>query len=226
MFRNREEAALRLAGQLRRLRLIDPLVLGVPRGGVVVGAVLAEVLGAELDVVLAGKVRAPGRPEWTVGAVAENGFIYLNALAGVLGEKPGEDLGRAYHRQMQELARRRSLLCGRGAALPVAGRSVIIADDGIVTGSTMIAAVETVRAQGPRTLVAAVPVLARQRVEEFRRRCDQLLFLAAPVTVAAIDAFYEDFTPISDEQVVLLLREHAAARAMRAPDRPLRPGPG
>jgi predicted phosphoribosyltransferase len=221
MFRNREEAALRLAGQVKGLCLTRPLVLGVPHGGVVVGAVLAEAVGADLDVVLARKLRVPGRPERAIGAVAENGFIYLNDLAGVFGEELGEYLGQECHRQRQEIARCRRLFHSRWPAAPVAGRSVIVADDGIATGSTMIAALESVRGQGPRELIAAVPVLPRERVEEFRRRCGRLLYLAAPETVGAVGAFYKDFTPVSDEQVVCLLREHAAARATTAPDAPL-----
>jgi putative phosphoribosyl transferase len=217
MFRNREEAALRLAGPIECLRLAHPLVLGVPHGGVVVGAVLAETLGAELGVELARKLRAPGRPELTIGAVAENGFVYLNELAGACGG----DVEEECNRQMLEIARCGRLFHGRWPAATAAGRSVIVADDGIATGSTMIAAVEAVRAQGPRELIVAVPVLALGRVEEIHRRCDRLMFLAAPPAVRALEEFYADFTPISDEQVASLLREHAAARALTALDVPV-----
>jgi putative phosphoribosyl transferase len=122
---------------------------------------------------------------------------------------------------MQEIARCRRLFHGRWPTAAVAGRTVIVADDGIATGSTLIAAVQAVRAQGPRELVVVVPVLPRDKVEEFRRRCGRLVFLAAPAAFGALAALYEDFTPISDEQVIRLLREHAAARAMTAPDVPV-----
>ncbi len=221
MFRNREEAALRLAGSIKGLRLSHPLVLGVPHGGMVAAAVLAETLGADLDVVLARKLHAPGRSELGIGAVAENGFVYLNELAVVFSGELGEYLEQECNRRMEEIARCRRLFQGRWPAASASGRSVIIADDGMATGSTMIAAVETVRAQGPRELIVAVPVLTQERVEEFRRRFGRLVFLAAPAGLEAVGAFYQDFTPVSDEQIVRLLREHAAARAMEAPDTPV-----
>jgi predicted phosphoribosyltransferase len=221
MFRNREEAALRLAGAVKGLRLSHPLVLGVPHGGVVVAAVLAEALGADLDVVLARKLQASGRPGLAIGAVAENGFVYLNDLAGVFSGEVGEHLEQECNRRMQEIARCRRLFQGRWPAASASGRSVVVADDGIATGSTMIAAVQAVRAQGPRELIVAVPVLARGRVEEFRRRFGRLVFVAAPAALGTVGDFYEDFTPISDEQVVRLLREHAAVRATTAPDAPV-----
>src|SRR5262245_1964676 len=139
MFRNREDAALQLAARLKDRPLHDPLVLAIPRGGVVVGAVLARELGADLDVVLSRKLRAPNYPEVAIGAVAESGAVFLNQYAAELTGTMPAYLHEECHRQLGEITRRRRFFRGLRPPEPVAGRSVIVTDDGIATGSTMIA---------------------------------------------------------------------------------------
>jgi predicted phosphoribosyltransferase len=140
MFHNREDAALRLAKRLQAWRFHDPLVLAIPRGGVVTGAVLARELGAELDVFLARKLRAPGQPELAIGAVAENGDVYLDPRIQEYLDLPEYYLDQERRIQMAEIARRKRLIRTIRPQAPVAGRSVIVTDDGIATGSTIMAA--------------------------------------------------------------------------------------
>jgi predicted phosphoribosyltransferase len=212
MFRHREEAGFRLAARLRHRPWHRPLVLAIPRGGVVVGAVLARELGAELDVVLARKLRAPGTPECAVGAVAETGAIYWNHLPAEAAARWRDYLARESRHQVEELDRRRRLIRAVRPPAEVAGRSVIVADDGIATGSTMIAALTSLRARGPRELVVAVPVAAPERLEEVAGLCDEVVCLSAPEDFRAVGQFYEDFAPVEDEQVVALLRAFRPGR--------------
>jgi predicted phosphoribosyltransferase len=206
MFRNREDAARRLAAKLKDLPLRDPLVLAIPRGGVVTGVVLAQELGAELDVVLARKLRAPGQPELAVGAVSEDGRVYLNPDVREFAEGLADYLAQERRYQLDEIARRAQFLRAMRPAAVVAGRSVIVTDDGIATGSTMIAALQTVQAQRPYEVIVAVPVAPRDRLEEVRRWCDEVICLSVPQPFWAVGQVYADFTPVEDAEVVELLR--------------------
>jgi predicted phosphoribosyltransferase len=211
MFRDREDAARRLAAKLKGRDLHDPLVLAIPRGGVVTGAVLARELGADLDVVLSRKLRAPGQPELAVGAISEDGRVYLNHHAQAFLDVMEEYLPQERRHQLAEIARRKKLFRAVRPQAPLAGRSVIVTDDGIATGSTMIAALQAVRTQNPREVIAAVPVASPDRLEEVRRWCDDVVCLLCPEEFWAIGQFYEDFTQVEDEQALELLRRAAPA---------------
>jgi predicted phosphoribosyltransferase len=211
MFRNRQDAALQLAQKLKGRKLHDPLVLAIPRGGVVTGAVLARVLGADLDVLLSRKLRAPGHPEVVVGAIAEDGSVYFDPHAWEFLEQMDNYLVEERHHQMGEIARLEHLFRAIRPQAPVAGRSVIVTDDGIATGSTMIAALQAVKRQNPREVIVAVPVASPDRLEEVRRWCDEVVCLLAPEMFQAIGQFYEDFTQVEDKQVLELLCEFAPA---------------
>jgi predicted phosphoribosyltransferase len=217
MFRNREDAARQLAGKMKGRDLHEPLVLAIPRGGVVTGAVLARELGADLDVVLSRKLRAPGQPELAVGAVSEDGQVYLNHHAREFLDLMEEYLAEERRHQLGEIARRKKLFRGVRPQAPVAGRSVIVTDDGIATGSTMIAALQAVKTQNPREVIVAVPVASPDRLAEVRRWCDDVVCLLAPERFWAIGQFYEDFTQVEDEAVIQLLREYAPSARRRQP---------
>jgi predicted phosphoribosyltransferase len=209
MFRHREEAAQQLARKLMTRKLHDPLVLAIPRGGVVTGAALARELGAELDVVLSRKLRAPGQPELAVGAVCEDGKMYPNHFSDEdLGLPPGY-LADERDFQLGLIARRRKLFRAARPKAKITGRSVIVTDDGIATGSTMIAALETVRAQKPKEVIVAVPVAPPERLHEIRRHFDQVICLLTPKQFWAIGQFYEDFSQVDDDAVIALLRSFA-----------------
>jgi predicted phosphoribosyltransferase len=209
LFRDREDAALQLAKQLKELDLRDPVVLGIPRGGVVTGAVLARELGAELDITLSRKLRAPFQPELAVGAVGEDGEVYLDQLTAQLQGVPSDYLERERRHQMDEISRRQKLFRTARPQARLEGRSVIITDDGIATGSTMIAALHVVRHQQPHELIVAVPVAPPQRLDPIRERCDQFICLHTPEDFWAVGQFYQDFEQIEDDQVLKLLREFA-----------------
>jgi len=211
MFRDREDAARRLAAKLKGRRLYEPLVLAIPRGGAVTGAVLARALGADLDVVLSRKLRAPGQPEVAIGAIAEDGQVYLNPQAEEVFDLLEDYLLEERRHQLAEIARRRKLFRAVRPQAPIAGRSVIVTDDGIATGSTMFAALQAVRAQQPRELIVAVPVASPDRLAEIRRWCDDVVCLLAPEEFQAVGQFYADFTQVEDDEVVELLRTFAAA---------------
>ena len=217
MFRNREDAAQQLAAKLKGRAFRDPLVLGIPRGGVLLGAMLARELGADLDIVLARKLRAPGQPELAVGAIAEDGQIYLNHHAEEFLDLSDDYLAREREHQLAEIARRQKLFRGVRPAAPIRGRSVIITDDGIATGSTMVAALHVVKAQEPHKLIVAVPVASPDRLQAVRRLCDEVVCLLKPSSFWAIGQFFEDFSQVEDDQVVNLLRAFGPARHQAEP---------
>lgn len=211
MFRNRADAAHRLALKLKGRELRDPLVLAIPRGGVVTGAVLARELGADLDVVLSRKLRAPYQPELALGAITEDGQVYLNHHAREFPDQLEEYLVDERRHQLAEIARRKKLFRAVRSRAPVTGRSVIVTDDGIATGSTMIAALQAVKPQHPREVIVAVPVASPDRLEEVRRWCDEVVCLLCPEIFWAIGQFYGDFSQVEDGEVVELLRQFAPA---------------
>jgi len=211
MFRDREDAARRLAKKLETRELRDPLVLAIPRGGVVTGAVLARALGADLDVVLSRKLRAPNQPELAIGAISEGGEVYLNPQVTKIDDWLGDYLAEERAYQMAEIARRRKLFRAVRPVAPIADRSVIVTDDGIATGSTMIAALKVIQTHQPHELIVAVPVASPDRLQEVRKWCDEVVCLLAPEGFWAIGQFYEDFGQVEDKQVVEILRSFTAA---------------
>lgn len=207
MFRNRADAALQLAKELKSRSFQDPLVLAIPRGGVAVGSVLARELGAELDIILARKLRAPNQPEFAIGAVSETGEVYLNERADDALAGYDDYFALEKRRQMQEITRRNRLLRGNRPPARIEGRSVIVTDDGIATGSTMIAALKEVRLLQPHELIVAVPVAAAESLELVRVWADDVVCLLSPTDFWAVGNYYEEFNPVEDEQVIAMLND-------------------
>ena len=209
MFRNREDAALQLAQCFKGRVLCDPLVLAIPKGGVLIGAVVARELDAELDIVQAAKLRAPGDPCTVVGAVSECGDVYLNPrLRDVEGLT--ESYVRAESgRQLATISHRRKLIDAVRPPATVASRSVIVTDDGIATGSTMVAALQFVKAKSPYELLVAVPVASEEGLELIGPWCDEKVSLVTPEVFRAIDEFYEGFPTVDDARVLDVLRDFA-----------------
>ncbi len=209
MFEDREDAGRRLAEMVRRRGFRDPVVLGLPRGGVVVAAPVARLLGAPLDVVVVRKLGAPGNPELGVGAVAEDGpMVVYEALVARLGIRRTE-LDRIATREREELGRR---LAAYRTHPPAAleGKTAIIVDDGLATGYTARAAVAAVRARGADRVVVAVPVAAPETAAEFEDLVDEVLCVERPAMLLGVGGAYADFTQTSDEAVIALLRDSAA----------------
>lgn len=222
MFRNREDAGRRLAGVLKSRALVDPLILAIPRGGVVVGAAVACQLGAELDVVLARKLHAPGRPELAIGAVGEDASLFILPEADELARAIPEYFEAECERERCELQKRHRLYRGNRERAVVSGRSIVVVDDGIATGSTMIAALQFVRTQSPFEVIVAVPVAAPSQLSLVRRWCDDVACLATPVDFFAVGQYYRDFDPVEDDEVVKLLNDDAEdVRIDKGPANPI-----
>jgi predicted phosphoribosyltransferase len=212
MFRNREDAAFRLAARLRERAFHEPLVLAVPRGGMIVGAVLAEELNADLDVLLTRKLRMPGLRELAIGAVAENGVVYLSEQGHALQPRLAAYLDREEQALRLEIARCRQLYRCGAPSLPVRHRSVIVTDDGVATGSTLLAALQVLNGQHPLEVVVAVPVGSAEGLVQIRPWCDEIVCLVQSRELRAISPFYAEFNQVEDDEVVDLLRTFASAR--------------
>jgi len=207
MFHDRTDAAKKLAGLLKGRTFLDPLVLAIPRGGVVTGAVLASALGADFDVVLSRKLRAPYQPEFALGAISESGKVYLSMEAEEYALKLSDYMRQEKSLQMAEINRRRQLIRSVMPQATIQGRTVIVTDDGIATGATIIAALQSVRQQSPHEVIVAVPVAAPARLKEVRRWCDEAVCLFATETLMAVGQFYENFEAVEDEQMMEIIRE-------------------
>jgi putative phosphoribosyl transferase len=210
VFRDRRDAGERLAAALERYRGGDVLVLGLPRGGVVVAAEVARRLGAELDVLVARKLGSPVSAELAIGAVTANGGRFLNEdVIRELGV--AEPYIAAVTQVQQAEARRREARLRRGRPAPrVAGRTVIVVDDGLATGATMRAAVRAVRQQQPARLVVAVPVGSPDACAALRREADEVVCLHEPAPFGAVGSWYQRFEQTEDAEVERLLEELAA----------------
>lgn len=207
LFVDRAEAGRLLAARLRHLADRAPLVLGIPRGGVAVAAEVARELGAELDVILSRKLRAPWQPELALGAVCEGGEVHLDEGVAAGGGVGGSVIEEEIRLQTEEIARRRELFRHVKPRADPNGRTVILVDDGLATGSTMLAALRTLRAEKPSRLVVGLPVAPADRLEEVRGIADEVVCLAAPIDFLAVGEFYRLFGQVSDERVCRLLEE-------------------
>jgi putative phosphoribosyl transferase len=211
-FANRHEAGRRLAEKLRALRLADPVVLALPRGGVPVGLEVARALGAPLDLVLVRKIGAPGHPELAAAAVVDTDPPQLVANAPVLrsyGITEAELAGER-DRQLAEMERRRGLYLAGRKRVPLAGRTAILVDDGIATGTTARAALLAVRRAAPRELVLAVPVAAPDTLAELAGDVDRAVCLLVDPDLTAVGACYQDFRQVDDAEVSSMLAEASA----------------
>jgi predicted phosphoribosyltransferase len=205
-FRDRKEAGERLAKDLVGMKLQDPIVLAIPRGGVVVGVELARALGAELDVVVSRKLRVPYQTELAFGALGEDGTLVLDHH---LIEKVGlssTQIQQEQDYQREQIRQRVARFRGDKPAVELANRSVIVTDDGIATGSTMLAALKTLRTNEPLELIVAVPVAPKHQLELIARHCDRIVCLYSPEDFMAVGQFYESFEPVEDQQVEQLMR--------------------
>jgi predicted phosphoribosyltransferase len=214
IYRDREEAGELLAEALRPYAGRNPLVLAIPRGAVPMGRVIADRLGGELDVVLVHKLGAPGQPELAVGAIDEEGQVHLNEGARLL--HIGRDfIEQECRRQREVLGARRARYTPDRPPISPAGRTVIVLDDGIATGATMIAALRAIRRRGPAELVAAAAVMPPETRERIEREADRVVCLETPEFFAAVGQFFENFDQVSDDDVVAVLA--AAGPATREP---------
>jgi putative phosphoribosyl transferase len=217
-FADRAEAGRQLAGQLAGYAgRADVVVLGIPRGGVPVAFEVAEALDAPLDVFMSRKLGVPGQEELAFGAVAGRNVRVLDReLIQELNISSAE-IESITQRVKAELERREHVYRGGRPAVDVAGKTVVVVDDGIATGSSMLAAIETLRKMRPARLVLAVPVAPAPTCRRLQEYVDELAYVETPEQFYAIGQFYEDFSQVSDEEVIELLRRSAQQHAARRP---------
>jgi predicted phosphoribosyltransferase len=213
LFADRSDAGRRLAAPLEPHRVEHPLVLGLPRGGVIVGFEIAAVLGCDLDVLVVRKLGVPGAEEIAMGAVAPGATILNQRLLTGLGISRTVVEG-VVARELAELQRRERVYRGNRPPLHVRGRTVILVDDGLATGATARAAVEALRRQQPRQIIFAAPVCSRPGAEALQRLVDEVVCLECPEDFQAVGLWYRDFSPTSDAEVLKCLH---AAEARRVP---------
>jgi predicted phosphoribosyltransferase len=203
MFADRHDAGRRLALALERYRdAPDAIVLGVPRGGVVVAAEVARDLGLPLDIVVTRKIGAPGNPEYAVGAVDADGAVHAGLVAGL----PEGYLARSAAHERDEIERRLLAYRADWEAPAITGATVIVVDDGIATGLTLSAAVAYLRRKGAKRIVIAAPVAAPDSATRLRGEADEVVTLAEPDGFNAVGQFYARFDQTSDAEVRGLLK--------------------
>jgi predicted phosphoribosyltransferase len=218
-FHDRIDAGRALARRLNGWRgREDLLVLALPRGGVPVAAQVAAFLHAPLDVWIVRKLGLPGHEEYAMGAITSGGVVEIDrALVSEAGVSDA-DVERVLRRQTAELERReRAYRRGRPAP-PVRGRTVILVDDGLATGSTMRVSARALRTLGPAAIVAAVPVASKEACAELARHVDACVCVATPEPFRAVGVWYEDFTPTSDAEVVAYLERFGDGHLLGAAD--------
>ena len=206
IFKNREHAARLLARKLAKYRGQKPLVLGIPRGALPMATIIADSLGGELDVVLVHKLSAPGQPELAIGSVDETGRVYLT------GHGFGIDTGYVEMEkkaQLETLRERRARYTPFRSPLDPLGRIAIVVDDGIATGATMIAALRAVRESRPAKLIAAVAVAPPLTARRLAKEADEVVCLMTPADFLAVGQFFEEFSQVSDEDVIAILQQRA-----------------
>ncbi len=206
-FKDRNDAGEKLAAKMMHFKGFDPVILAIPRGGVVIGDAVAKALNAKLDIVVPRKLRAPYNPEFAIGAVMHDGTHYLNTqTVAVLGVEE-RYIKKEIDAQKKEIERRLQLY-RKSREYDLKDKTVVLLDDGIATGATVVAAARWIRKQKPKKLILAVPVLPAEVLEMLRAEVDEGVFLMAPYEFSAVGEFYEDFAQVDDEEVIRIMRQY------------------
>lgn len=206
-FHDRTDAGRRLAQQCLKYREIGVLVLALPRGGVPVASEVARALDAELDLVMVRKIGAPGYPEFGIGAVVdghEHQVVLNDEVVSTLNVSQTY-IDQVVALELEKIELRRERYCAGRAAIPLNGRTVILVDDGVATGGTLRAAIKGVRKAGVAQVIVAVPVAPAEVCRTIAPLVDDLIVLFAPIDFVAVGAYYDDFTQVEDDEVVLLM---------------------
>ncbi|MFZ3123570.1 MAG: phosphoribosyltransferase family protein [Acidovorax sp.] len=205
MFKDRDDAALQLADRLKSYSAQHPLVLAIPRGAVPIGKIVARQIGGDLDVVLVRKLRAPFDPEVAIGSVAESGWTYIAPYAAAVGADQ-DYIAAEKQKQLATIHSRRVQYTPIRAPIDPQGRVVIVVDDGLATGATMISALHSLRQHQPSKLICAVPVASPEALEKIRPMADEVVCLHTPANFQAVGQFYRHFPQVDDDEVIALLR--------------------
>lgn len=211
MFTDRREAGQRLLDRLVPLNPESTVILALPRGGLPVADVIAEALGVPLDIVLVRKVGVPGQPEVAVAAVTDgkNPKITVNEDVARIAGLDHADIAKLAERELPEIHRRREIYLKGRPPVPLAGKIVVIVDDGIATGATMRAALRLVRDEKPARLIAAIPVAPATTIAALESECDEVICLECPADFRAVGLHYRDFGQVSDATVSNIIERHA-----------------
>jgi len=207
IFRDRDDAATRLTEQLMNYRGMNPLVLAIPRGAVPMAKIIADKLQGEMDIILVRKLGAPGNPELAVGAIDETGWTYVTQESSFLVHD-SQYIKDEKARQLAILHERRKYYTPFRPPLDPLGRIVIIVDDGLATGSTMIAALHALRAKSPKQLIGAIPVAPPEALARVAPFADDIVCLEIPSRFSAVGQFYQTFAQVSDQEVIALLKQN------------------
>ncbi len=211
-FRDRAEAGWLLGKELKQLSGSTTVVLGIPRGGLVVARDLARTLQARLDIVLSRKLGAPSNPELAIGAIAEDGRLFLHERVIGYLEVSDSYIKQERVRQLDEIRRRAQAIREIMPKLSLEGKLVVVTDDGVATGATMQAALWAARHEHPQKLVAALPVGPEETIRQLARYADEAVCLRAPASFSAVGQFYQFFQQVEDDEMMAIIREEQARR--------------
>jgi len=207
LFKDRSDAALKLASKLMHYKdRADVIVLALPRGGVVTGHEISKVLNCPLDIIIIRKIGFPGQPELAIGAVAETGAVAFNEDIISAYSVPKDYIYSEIKKQQEEIERRKFLYRGGNEAPSLEGKVIILVDDGVATGATFKAAINALKTEKIKRLVAAVPVAAPDSAESIKAMVAEWVCLETPYFFTAVGSFYKDFSQVTDEEVVKLLK--------------------
>ncbi len=204
-FHNRREAGQQLAQRLIHYREEKPIILALPRGGVVIGFEIAQVLEAPLDIIIARKIGAPSQPELGIGAIAPGGIRILNEYAIHVLDISEEQIEHITAQELKEMHRRLNLYRGNRPFPEIRDHTIILVDDGIATGVTAQAAIQSIRRQKPNRIILAVPVAPPETVAKLGPQVDEVFCIITPPSMRAISLWYDDFQQTTDEEVIALL---------------------
>ena len=208
MFDDRNDAARQLAEELKQYRGKNPLVLAIPRGAVPMAKIIADELDGSFDVVLVRKLRAPYQPELAIGSIDESGWAYIADHAASTGASK-DYIESEKQVQMETIRKRRNQYTPIRPPIDPAGRIVIVIDDGLATGSTMISALHGLRARNPAKLICAVPVAPPDTLKKVESMADEVICLEVPDYFMAVGQFYRNFSQVEDDEVIEILRDSA-----------------
>jgi predicted phosphoribosyltransferase len=211
-FSNRIEAGLSLAQQLQNYRGQNAAVLGIPRGGVIIAQQLANELQGDLDIVLSHKLGAPGNPELAIGAVCEDGKLFVDQMLSSYVDADKDYIKLEKAKQLSQIALRVKLYRQVLPKLPLKARIVIVTDDGVATGATMQAALWAVRQEKPEKIIAALPVGPQDSLEKLSEDADETVCLQSPPLFSALSQFYSQFPQVEDEELLEILAAEGKRR--------------